>query len=117
MNCERCVYYPKCDEKPFDETGCPDFKDGEMFVELPFLINQQVYYINPATKYVPVIIDGAAYFKLEDDSKVESHLFSCEDLQKHLEPILPFQARNVRQYFATKEEAEKALAERVKKNG
>lgn len=117
MKCEKCVYCPKCGEKPGDGTGCTDFKDRDMFVELPFLINQLVYYIEPATKYVPVVIDGVAYFKLEDDSKVKSHIFSGEDLQKYLEPILPFHARNVRQYFATKKEAEKALAERVKKNG
>lgn len=25
--CEQCLYYPHCDEYPFDESGCDDFKD------------------------------------------------------------------------------------------
>ena len=116
MKCDQCVYYPKCKELPVDESGCTDFKDRDMFVELPFMINQIVYRIKLATKYVPVVIDGTAYFKLEDDSKVETHIFSCEDLEEYLLQD-PFGVTTVRQYFATKAEAEKALAERVKKNG
>ena len=116
MMCDQCVYYPKCKELPVDESGCTDFKDRDMFVELPFMINQMVYRIKTATKYVPVIIDGAAYFKLEDDSKVETHLFSGEDLERYLLQD-PFGVTKVREYFATREEAEKTLLERVKKNG
>ena len=32
--CEQCLYYPKCDEYPFDESGCDDFKDCSEFVEV-----------------------------------------------------------------------------------
>lgn len=117
MKCKNCVFYCKCREIPSEEDGCRDFKDQSMFVELPFHINQLVYYIEPATKYVPVVIDGAAYFRLEDDSRVKQHLFTCEDLQPYLEPILPFRTRTVKKYFTRKEDAEKALAEVVKKNG
>ena len=112
MKCEFCVYQPKCNTVP---GGCDDFKDKDLFVELPFMINQFVWYIKPATKYVPVTIDGDAYFKLVDDSKVEGHLFSGEDLERYLMQD-PFGAVKVNEYFATREEAEKALAE-VKKNG
>lgn len=31
--CHQCVYYPKCDEYPFDESGCNDFKDRSLFTE------------------------------------------------------------------------------------
>lgn len=115
MKCDKCVYYCKCREIPVEGNGCGDFKDRDLFVELPFRVNQLVYKIEYASKYVPVIIDGVAYFKIEDDSRVEQHCFSGEDLQKFLEPVLF--VREVPEYFATRAEAEKALSERVKKNG
>lgn len=43
MNCADCIYYPKCDEYPFDESGCKDFKDRSCFVELPCKVGQTVY--------------------------------------------------------------------------
>ena len=117
MKCNMCVYYPKCREIPVEENGCEDFKDNMMFVELPFMVNQLVFYIEPATKYEPVIIDGAAYFKLVDDSKVKCRLFNGDALEEYLMPTLPFMERRVKKYFATKAEADQALAEAVKKNG
>lgn len=110
MKCTDCVYYPKCGERPFKEDGCADFKDSDLFVELPFRVNQLLYYIEPATKYEPVAIDGAAYFKLVDDSKVKSHWFSGEDLERYLLQD-PFMVKQVKRYFTTKKEAEKALEE------
>ena len=117
MKCNMCVYYPKCKEIPVEENCCEDFKDSMMFVELPFMVNQLVFYIEPATKYEPVIIDGAAYFKLVDDSKVKCRLFDGDALEEYLKPTLPFMERRVKKYFATKAEADQALAEAVKKNG
>ena len=114
--CKQCVYCPKCGEKPADENGCKDYKDSHMFMELPFMPNQGVYYIEPGTKYVPVIIDGDAYFKLEDDSKVKFHVFDCGELVDYLPPMFPGMAVERRKYYATKEEAEKALEE-VKHRG
>lgn len=32
--CEQCIYYPHCDEYPFDESGCDDYKDRSKFVEV-----------------------------------------------------------------------------------
>ena len=29
--CTKCIYYPKCDECPFDESGCEDFIDSSEF--------------------------------------------------------------------------------------
>lgn len=115
MNCKYCVYEPKCGTKPTEEAGCVDFKDRDLFVEMPFMINQLVYYIDFATKYVPVVIDGEAYFKLVDDSDVKEHWFSGEDLERYLLHD-PFMVRRVKEYFTTREEAEKALEE-VKSHG
>lgn len=109
--CKQCVYCPKCSEKSVVKYGCRDFKDREMFMELPFMVNQMVYYIEPSTKYVPVVIDGEAYFKLEDDSKIRTHVFDCGELVDYLPPIIPGCVRERRKYYATKEEAEKALEE------
>ena len=117
MMCKNCVYYCKCREIPVAEDGCSDFKDADLFVELPFRVNQTVYYIELATKYEPVIIDGAAYYKLVDDSKVKARFFDGDALEAYLMPVPPFATRRVRKYFATKAEAEQALAEAVKKNG
>ena len=114
--CNLCVYYPKCGEKPSEENGCKDYKNSEMFMELPFMVNQIVYYIEAGTKYVPVIIDGDAYFKLEDDSKIRTHTFNCGELVNYLPPMIPGFVRDRRKYYATKEEAEKALEE-VKNRG
>ncbi len=110
MLCKSCVYEPKCSD-PAKGTGCADFKDKLLFMELPFMVNQIVYYIEPGTKYVPVVIDGEAYFKLEDDSKVKNHVFNCGELVDYLPPIIPGCVRERREYFATREEAEKALEE------
>ena len=44
--CEQCIYYPKCDEYPFDESGCKDFKDKSRFVELPCKPGDMVYVID-----------------------------------------------------------------------
>ena len=32
--CEGCLYWPKCEEYPFDESGCDDYKDRSRFVEV-----------------------------------------------------------------------------------
>ncbi len=110
MLCKNCVYEPKCSE-PAKGTGCADFKDAHVFMELPFMVNQIVYYIEPQTKYVPVVIDGAAYFKLVDDSKIRTHVFDCGELVDYLPPPIPGCVRERRKYYATKKEAEKALEE------
>ena len=96
--------------KPVEENGCADFKDRDLFVEMPFMVNQLLYYIEPATKYVPVVIDGTAYFKLVDDSAVKEHFFSGEDLERYLLHD-PFMVKRVKEYFPTREAAEKALDE------
>ena len=110
MLCKTCVYEPKCSD-PHKGTGCADFKDKFTFLEIPFMVNQIVYYIEPATKYVPVTIDGDAYFKLVDNSKVVSHMFDCGELEDYLPPMIPGCVRERRKYYATKQEAEAALEE------
>lgn len=112
MKCEYCVYYPKCREVAHEENICTDFKDKSCFMELPFAVNQLVYYIEPGTKYVPVVIDGNAYFKLVDDSKIRIHAFDCGELVDYLPPIIPgCVGEKRRKYYATRQEAEEALEE------
>jgi hypothetical protein len=41
--CQQCVYYPHCDEYPFDESGCDDFKDRSEFVEVVHGYNLNEY--------------------------------------------------------------------------
>jgi hypothetical protein len=116
MKCKNCIYYPKCRDIAPEENICTDFKDRYLFVELPFMVNQLLYYIEPATKYVPVIINGDAYFKLEDDSKIKTHMFDCGELVDYNPPIVPGCWRERRKYYTSKVEAEKALEE-VKSRG
>ena len=117
MKCKYCVYYPKCKDVASEEDICKDFKDKHLFVEMPFMANQLLYYIEPATKYVPVVIDGNAYFKLEDDSKIRTHWFDCGELVDYLPPSIAGCVREQRRkYFTTMKEAETALEE-VKKRG
>lgn len=113
MKCDVCLYQPKCEDTPCD---CESFKDKRMFVELPFSPFQLLYYIEPGTKYVPVVVDGDAYFKLEDDSKIKTHFFDCGELEDYLPTIVPGCVRERRKYFTSKQEAEEALEE-VKKRG
>lgn len=42
--CEKCLYYPHCDEYHFDESGCDDFKDASLFVEMPCKIGDTVWF-------------------------------------------------------------------------
>ena len=111
MKCKHCVYEPKCGSKPIEEAGCVDFKDRELFVEMPFMANQLLYYIEPATKYVPVVIDGAAYFKLVDDSEIKTHMFDCGELEHYLHSGIHGFMRERTKYYTTRDEAEKALEE------
>lgn len=115
MSCKQCVYCPKCKDIPADGGGCNDFRDRELFVELPFCVNQIIFFIKHATKQVPVVIDGEPCFKLVDDTKVESTVFRGDILSEYIEPVAPGQVKTVKKYFATREEAEKALAEMKKK--
>ena len=32
--CEACIYYPKCEEYPFDESGCKDIVERSRFIEV-----------------------------------------------------------------------------------
>lgn len=41
--CNDCIFFPKCGEYPFDESGCKDFKDQALFVELPCRVGTQVW--------------------------------------------------------------------------
>lgn len=50
--CQDCIYFPKCDEYPFDESGCEDFKDHSGFVELPCKIGDTVYRMLPHEDFV-----------------------------------------------------------------
>ena len=113
--CNQCIYQPKCKDITADGRGCGDYKNRGRFIELPFCVNQLIFFIKNETKRVPVSINGEAYFKLEDASKVASTLFRGDILCKYIEPADPFGFKTVPQYFATKEAAESALAE-MKKN-
>lgn len=112
--CKDCIYFPKCDEYPFDESGCKDFKDRSRFVELPCKIGDKVWIIGffggcvelkivkvyYAAYYNDVSLSYIAYKKDEKISTYRAYGFSAAEIGKAV--------------FLSREEAEKALAERGK---
>lgn len=93
--CEQCIYYPHCDEYPFDESGCDDFKDRSRFVELPCKVGDTVYQT-----------DGVRIYP----STIKVLIYDTNGIA--------FDERAIgKSVFLTREEAEAALAEKVKKDG
>lgn len=111
MSCEKCVYCPKCKERPENGGGCSDFKDRELFVELPFRVNQIIFFLCNETKKFPVVIDGEPYVKLVTETKIASTVFSGDILSEYIETVLCGQKKTAPKYFATKKEAAQALAD------
>lgn len=111
MSCKECVYYPKCKESTADGGGCGDFKDRKQYVELPFDVNQIIFFLRNETRKIPVVINGEPYFKLVNYTKVDSTVFAGDILSEYIETVLYGQEKTAKKYFATKEEAEQALAD------
>ena len=112
MSCKQCVYCPKCKDIPADGGRCNDFRDRELFIELPFHVNQIIFFLRNETKKVAVVIDGEPYFKLVTETKIDSTSFSGNILSDYISATRSEQAKTEKRYFPTRAEAEKALAKR-----
>ena len=119
--CKDCIFFPKCDEYPFDESGCKDFKDKSLFIEMPCKVGEDVWLLKDCGDFSCGIEGGCrssycsvdCYWynrKYTADWKVVCHTVeSTVDAAKLL-----INYKNA--IFATREEAEAALAERMKKD-
>ena len=106
--CKDCIFFPKCDEYPFDESGCKDFKDRSRFVELPCKVGDTVWFTTyghiPTCTEVNKIscnigTNGLhSYFETQDFTG-NTDYFHGEAFGKTV--------------FLTREEAEAALSERM----
>lgn len=112
MSCKRCVYCQKCKERPENGGRCSDFKDRELFIELPFHVNQIIFFLRNETKKVAVVIDGEPYFKLVTKTKIDTTVFSGDILSNYISATRSEQAKIEKRYYPTRADAEKALAER-----
>lgn len=113
--CKDCIYFPKCDEYPFDESGCKDFKDRSRFVEIPCKVGDYVYYIKGGYYKEP------EFCKVSSPCKIVEVSFKLQRSSGHV--MCGFITDNGTRYsfngigktvFLSREEAEKALEERSK---
>ena len=102
--CEQCLYYPKCDECPFDESGCDHFKDRSLFVELPCRIGSDLWWISSETHTVECIKGGVKGFVVKDDNILVLDGDGSTSLI------------GTQYCYLSKENAEKALRERIDAN-
>ena len=108
--CENCIYHPHCDEYPFDESGCDDFKDRSLFVELPCKVGDSLWCVysppypaNPADK-------GKWYM---GEFEVARFHYGVKGLSIEMYGFGTVAAEKIgKTVFLSREEAEKALAER-----
>ena len=103
--CKDCIYFPKCNQYPFDESGCDDFKDQSLFALFPCKIGDPVWFVGTSntnrlkagvietTVEKLILKSGGIYMKLSCNAMYET---SCRSIGKSV--------------FFSKEEAEAALA-------
>lgn len=113
MTCKDCIHYGVCNEplnadwcigRDSVETHCEDFADKSRFVELPFAIGQTVYRIVCDCDNCEYCATEVCYTHNEHPCKLK--------IKKKKFSLIGY--LNGSEYFATKEEAEKALKEREK---
>ena len=116
MRCDECIYYPKCGEYPFDESGCGDFKHRTNFPEIPCMVGTKVYIINRHLYRIfeSVVIGVKVGYKTD----LKNHIKTCYPNAIGGQSIRKYTFRQVGRYvFLTREEAEKALEEGVEVDG
>ena len=50
MECQNCIYYPKCAEVPFSKGGCADYMDKKLVLSIPYKIGDTVYLVRYDTQ-------------------------------------------------------------------
>lgn len=116
MRCDECIYWPKCGEFPFDESGCDDFKHKTNFPEIPCMVGTKVWIIN---RHLNRVFENTVIgVKVGYTTDLKNHLKVCYINPLGGQTIRKYTFRQVGRYvFFTKEEAEKALAEGVQADG
>lgn len=95
--CKKCIHYGLCTLTYDDKFGCTHFKPKSRFVELPCEVGQKVWFINKVG--VP-----------DDDYRMSFHYeWVVGETYFHLSMLNVFG----KTIFLSREEAEKALKERV----
>jgi len=110
MICENCLYNKNCQfllkHKTTDDVdGCTSFEDKSEWVHLPCKVGDTVYYLTGINKTLikPAIIKEIVF----DETGIKD-LFVSSD-------ICNFE-NSFDIFYLTREEGQKALAERMKKN-
>ena len=116
MRCEECIYYPKCEVFPFDESGCGDFKHRTNFPEIPCMVGTTVYIIN---RHLNRIFESVVIgVKVGYTTDLKNHIKTCWTGPNGNQSIRKWSFRQVGRYvFFTREEAEKALEEGAESDG
>jgi hypothetical protein len=127
MSCKECIHYNACkftyieafgsfNEEQFGQTGCAEFEDKSRYIELPCAVGDDIYWV---------------YYKRAEIKRYIVRSINIIVLDNHITTTIQFHEPNgYREFhyqfspdcfgktvFLTKEEAEKALAERKHNNG
>ena len=115
MFCEKCIHYEVCDlnrrmrgnNNPLMyDKECRLFKDKSLYIELPCKVGDKAYF---------VLDDGDEIYMCEgqiNDVSTRGMFFSSLATEENCEDFWPYSELG-ETVFLAKEEAEKALAERV----
>lgn len=113
MTCKDCIHYDVCDDCGLRfivdvEDKCKEAKDKSRFVELPCKVGDKLYFIYPNDEFN----EGCSIETVVDVSVrgvYISPFISGECAEQNY--FVPWENLN-REYFLTREEAEKALERR-----
>lgn len=125
-NCKECLHNAVCqmwrdqecqDASSFQLSGCNHFKDHSRFVELPCKVGDTVWYIRDCGDWVDICqkpceicsTDCSSY-RTEYRADWQAVEFEIENIKEALDVLFNYK----KDYFATREEAEVAIAERRK---
>lgn len=85
--CKDCIFFPKCDEYPFDESGCDDFKDRSRFVELPCRVGDTVYQADSIRIYpltIKKLIYDAGHIAFDEEAIGKSIFLTPEEAERKM---------------------------------
>jgi hypothetical protein len=106
MKCKDCIYEKMCETR-YEKEHCYSFKDKSLFIELPCKVGDTVYAVNNGKVHKTTVYS----LHIETENGHYCYFIKCSIFVEIRVYILRRLGEGV---YLTREEAEKALAERSK---
>lgn len=82
--CETCLYWPKCEEYPFDESGCNDYRDNHRIDNLIHFLKTEMRITAERQNTYHTVYDGAEVGWENTKQLLKNHYRFCEHMLKIL---------------------------------